>query len=62
MLMTLCFYESKRSALRAEGVYRAARTISNSGVRVAWPGLESSVKEGEVMGVGVVPMDELDII
>jgi len=54
--------ESKRSALRAEGVYRAARTISNSGVRVAWPGLESSVKEGEVMGVGVVPMDELDII
>ena len=56
--------ESRRDTLRANGVYKAARTVSNSGVRVAWPGLvqqSSSVAEGEVMGVGLKPIDELRI-
>ena len=56
--------ESRRDVLRANGVYKAARTVSNSGVRVAWPGLaqqSSSVAEGEVMGVGLKPINELRI-
>ena len=54
---------SRREVLREKGVYKAAKTISNSGVRVAWPGLSnpSEVKEGEVMGVGIVPVNELSI-
>ena len=53
-----------REALREGGLYKAARLVSKSGVRVAWPGLnnaESSVDEGEVMGVGLVPIHELKV-
>ena len=56
--------DSNRNMLRANGVYKAARTVSNSGVRVSWPGLdkaESAVEEGEVIGVGLVPVHELNI-
>ena len=57
--------KSRREVLREKGVYKAAKTISNSGVRVAWPGLSNpskvKVKEGEVMGVGIVPVNELSI-
>eukprot|EP00580_Thalassiosira_gravida_P015550 CAMPEP_0201660506 /NCGR_PEP_ID=MMETSP0494-20130426/3144_1 /ASSEMBLY_ACC=CAM_ASM_000839 /TAXON_ID=420259 /ORGANISM="Thalassiosira gravida, Strain GMp14c1" /LENGTH=693 /DNA_ID=CAMNT_0048138409 /DNA_START=134 /DNA_END=2215 /DNA_ORIENTATION=- len=60
--------ESRREVLRAKGVYKAARTIGNAGVRVAWKGLannnsatNNSVEEGEVMGVGFVPVHELRI-
>jgi deoxyribodipyrimidine photolyase len=55
--------ESKREALRNKGVYKAAKTISNSGVRMAWPGLNNkqSIEEGEVMGVGVTPVNELSL-
>ena len=55
--------ESKRDALRVKGVYKAAKMISNSGVRVAWPGLNNaqSIKEGEILGVGATPVSELSI-
>ena len=55
--------ESKREALRVKGVYKAAKMISNSGIRVAWPGLNNtqSIKESEVMGVGVSPVNELSL-
>ena len=54
----------RRDILRANGVYAAARTVSNSGVRVAWPGLaqqNGSTRSGDVLGVGVKPVDELRI-
>jgi len=58
--------ESRREVLRSEGVYKAARTVGNAGVRVAWKGLSNNsvdvlVKEGEVMGAGSVPVHELRI-
>ena len=55
--------KSKRDALRKRGVYKSAKTVSNSGVRVSWPGLGKCkvIKEGEVMGVGVTPINELSI-
>jgi len=55
--------ESKREALRNKGVYKAAKTTAASGIRVAWPGLKNkqSIKEGEVMGVGAAPVNELSL-
>lgn len=55
--------KSRREVLRQRGIYKAARTVSNAGVRVAWEGLatHSSVKTGEVIGSGLVPVDELKI-
>jgi len=55
--------ESRREELRLKGVYKIARTVGNAGVRVAWKGLSNStsVKEGEVFGVGVVPVHELKL-
>ena len=55
--------ESKREALRVKGVYKAAKMIAASGVRIAWPGLNNkqSIKEGEVMGVGVTSVNELSL-
>ena len=62
--------EPQRNALRERGVYKAARTVANSGVRVAWPGLLSKsnnddtnteIREGEVMGVGLVPIHKLEL-
>jgi len=58
--------ESQREVLRAKGIYKVARSIGNVGVRVAWEGLsynnsKTSVKEGEVMGTGLVPVHELRI-
>ena len=54
---------SRRDALRAKGIYKAARTISNSGVRVAWPGLKQneSFEAGEVMAIGMKPVNELSL-
>jgi len=49
----------QRDILAQKGIYKAARAVSNSGVRVAWPGLLSPVEEGEVMGVGLIPLKEL---
>ncbi|KAL3817148.1 hypothetical protein ACHAXA_006148 [Cyclostephanos tholiformis] len=56
--------ELNRKALREGGVYKAARFVSKSGVRVAWPGFSnagSRVCEGKVMGVGLVPIHELTV-
>jgi deoxyribodipyrimidine photolyase len=54
---------SRREVLRERGVYKAARTVSNTGVRVAWEGLatNASVSSGEVIGSGLVPVGELTI-
>lgn len=49
----------QRDALAQKGIYKTARAVSNSGVRVAWPGLLSPVEEGEVMGVGLTPLEKL---
>ena len=61
--------KSQRNALRERGVYKAARTVANSGVRVAWPGLlnkssndtNTEIIEGEVIGVGLVPIHKLEL-
>jgi deoxyribodipyrimidine photolyase len=56
--------KSRRNALQLKGVYKAARTVSNSGVRVAWPGLvqqDNSIAPGEVLGIGLKPINELSI-
>ncbi|KAL7537930.1 hypothetical protein ACHAWF_005944 [Thalassiosira exigua] len=58
--------ESQRQKLRANGVYKAARKVSNAGVRIAWPGLSrshanSQVKNGEVIGVGIASVNELRV-
>ena len=53
--------ETRRNDLFMRGIYRAANTVANSGVRVAWPGLSCSTTEGEVMGVGLVPVEDLTI-
>ena len=58
--------ELQRQKLRANGVYKAARKVSNAGVRIAWPGLSrsqagSQVKDGEVMGVGIAPVSALKV-
>jgi len=55
--------EARRNALRERGIYKAARVVSNAGVRVAWEGLttNSSVKTGEVIGSGLIPVEELKI-
>jgi deoxyribodipyrimidine photolyase len=56
--------KERRHTLHATGVYKAARIVSNSGVRIAWPGLlqhQGSVKAGEVIGVGLKPLIELKV-
>ena len=59
--------EAMRSSLSTSDVCNAARSISNSGVRVAWLGLGKSNDsfktsvEGEVMGIELTPVDELTI-
>lgn len=55
--------ELRRKELRDKGIYKAARRVSNAGVRVAWEGLSttSSVEAGEVIGIGLVPIHELKI-
>lgn len=53
--------KARRHELRERGIYKAARTVSNAGVRVAWEGLHSSTKAGEVIGSGTVPVGELKI-
>ena len=56
--------ESRRKELRDKGIYKAARRVSNAGVRVAWDGLSSttsSVEAGEVIGIGLVHVHELEI-
>ncbi len=50
----------QRDLLAQKGIYKAAKAVSNSGVRVAWPGLVSPVEEGEVMGVGLTPLEKLN--
>ena len=52
---------SSRSRLKERGSYKQARTVSVSGVRVAWPGLKnvSGIKTGEVIGVGTTSISEL---
>ncbi|GMH49023.1 hypothetical protein TrRE_jg6872 [Triparma retinervis] len=53
--------KARRDELKRRGVYRAGKKIVNSGVRVAWPGLEHPGKEdGDVWGVGRTPLEELD--
>lgn len=55
---------SRRKELRDKGIYKAARRVSNAGVRVAWKGLSSttsSIEAGEVIGIGLVPVHELEI-
>ena len=49
--------EVRRFSLSTGGVCNAARSISNSGARIAWPGLgkvndspKTSVEEDEVIG------------
>jgi hypothetical protein len=54
--------KTRRDVLRARGVYKAAKTVSNSGLRVAWPGLvqqRGDIKTGEVMGVGLKPISDM---
>lgn len=53
--------EVRRNILREKGIYKATRAVSNAGVRVAWEGLHSSIKTGEVIGSGLVPVDKLQI-
>lgn len=56
--------KSRRHALQVSGVYKAARTISNSGVRVAWSGLQQqneSFAPGDVMGVGLKSIEDLTL-
>ena len=56
--------KSRRDTLQVRGVYKAARTISNSGVRVAWSGLkrkDDSIATGDVMGVGLKSIKELTL-
>ncbi|KAL7512740.1 hypothetical protein ACHAXN_009845 [Cyclotella atomus] len=56
--------KSRREAFQLKGVYKAARTVSNSGVRVAWPSLvqqDNAIVPGEVLGVGMKPIIELKI-
>jgi deoxyribodipyrimidine photolyase len=53
--------EVRRNALREKGIYKAARTVSNAGVRVAWQKLHCSIQTGEVIGSGLVPVDKLQI-
>jgi len=55
--------KSRRQDLRERGIYKAAKIVSNAGVRVAWEGLStnSSVKAGEVIGSGFVPIHELKL-
>mmetsp|Transcript_18411 Transcript_18411/g.42336 ORF Transcript_18411/g.42336 Transcript_18411/m.42336 type:complete len:573 (-) Transcript_18411:6-1724(-) len=52
---------SSRLRLKQRGSYKHARTVSVSGVRVAWPGLKnvSGIKTGEVIGVGTTSISEL---
>ena len=56
--------KERRHTLRTTGIYKAAKIVSNSGVRIAWPGLvqhHDSVRAGEVMGVGLKPLHELKL-
>ena len=52
---------SSRLRLKQRGSYKQARTVSVSGVRVAWPGLKnaSGIKTGEVIGIGTTSISEL---
>ena len=43
----------RRDELKNRNVYRAAKKIVNTGVRVNW-------KNGEIIGVGNTPVEELD--
>lgn len=60
---TLEEVESQRNELRRRGIYKAARDVSNRGVRISWPGLATTeeIDDGEVMGVGNVAVHELSI-
>ena len=55
--------KARRNSLRERGIYKAARRVSNAGVRVAWKGLatNTSVKAGEVIGSGLTPVNDLKI-
>jgi len=52
---------TRRDAFRKNGVYKAATRVANSGIRVAWPGINQGdvVADGEVIGVGRTLINEL---
>jgi len=53
--------ESRRCQLRKMGVYKAAKRVAMSGVRVAWEGCPASeVLPGEVCAIGRTKLDTVD--